>query len=401
MATGSFLSPGTLFAFYWSTLTLLPVIFEPGDPVTVAAVAWIAGACVVVFAGSTIGYGGIRVRIPLAPHPPSPKEVAALRAALYLALAFGTGSVAVLLRLTAVDLGSLLRLETLVLLAGQLYAAAVGGFEPTGLTQLLLPFVYLGPALGGLLFGLSRQRLDRASAIASLLPALLTTVLWTTKAATLFGILLWTAAYLVARLRLGDPRLFRRQHLIAAALTGAAIATFLLVTSLLRLGGTGSAQLEAAMARVPGYAFGHLTAFSQWLETYRLHPDPPAGGAYTFAGSLARLGLGSRVPGIYAESVSLASGDQTNVYTAFRSLIEDFTPAGALAALAIVGFIGGWSFKRVTEGHPWAGAVLLGTYAATFWSPVTALTAYNSLLGALVLVAITLRLAARPGGTPS
>ena len=56
------------------------------------------------------------------------------------------------------------------------------------------------------------------------------------------------------------------------------------------------------------------------------------------------LGLGHRIPGLFENVVDLVIGETSNIYTAFRPLIQDFTIPGALAVLALLGvLLVGWS----------------------------------------------------------
>ena len=53
-------------------------------------------------------------------------------------------------------------------------------------------------------------------------------------------------------------------------------------------------------------------------------------GAYTFAGVFDLLGIKQRQIGVYEQYETLAGGEDTNIYTLLRGLIQDFTLPGAM-----------------------------------------------------------------------
>jgi hypothetical protein len=130
-----------------------------------------------------------------------------------------------------------------------------------------------------------------------------------------------------------------------------------------------------------------MNVFSTWLAEYTSQPFSPALGTTTFAGPLELLGNSQRIPGLIDELVELVAGETSNIYTAFRPLIQDFTMPGALAVLGLLGFAGGVGFRKVAAGK-WSGLpLLLLAYQTTMWTPITWLWVYNSLTATLAIVA--------------
>jgi hypothetical protein len=135
-------------------------------------------------------------------------------------------------------------------------------------------------------------------------------------------------------------------------------------------------------------AFGHMSVFSQWLAEYMIQPFSPSFGKVTFAGPLEMLGFGQRIPGLFDSIVDLVAGETSNIYTAFRPLIQDFTIPGALVVLGGLGFVGGVGFRMVAAGK-WSGVPLLvAAYVTIFWTPVTWFWIYNSLTATVLGLAI-------------
>jgi asparagine N-glycosylation enzyme membrane subunit Stt3 len=99
-------------------------------------------------------------------------------------------------------------------------------------------------------------------------------------------------------------------------------------------------------------------------------------------------GYSHRIPGLFENVVDLVLGETSNIYTAFRPLIQDFTIPGALVVLSLLGFVGGIGFRGVARGKWSAAPLLLVAYYTTMWSPITWFWIYNSLTATLIAVAV-------------
>src|SRR5699024_6061172 len=94
------------------------------------------------------------------------------------------------------------------------------------------------------------------------------------------------------------------------------------------------------------YAAGYMPAFSDWLEQDAL-TWPVDWGTATFTGALS-LGGGSE--GFNDRRLLAEEGSgTTNIFTAWRFLVEDFGVAGALLAAFAVGWLLTWAWRRTVE----------------------------------------------------
>ena len=362
--------------------------------------AWLLAASIAVSAGALAGNYGFRTRKPRELSPPSEAELRMLSVVLILALLLGIGSCTATIIEAHIGLADLLDVQRLVVITNQVYVARAveNAAEPAqGLTRALLPFVYLAPALGGIVFVARSKGRWKLSCMATLIPAVLVTILQTTKAALLFAVILWLSGYFTMRLRQGKTAVFTKGHLSIGLVLGGVGLVLFLGTSLARLGSTDLGLLGTASGKLIGAAFGHMTVLSQWLTEYWIQPFSPSLGKVTFAGPLEMAGVGQRIPGLFESLISLISGDTSNIYTAFRPLIQDFTLPGAIAALVLVGFVGGISFRMVAAGNGRAAPVLIGTYATIFWTPITWFWIYNSLTATMIALGILAFLVRRRG----
>jgi oligosaccharide repeat unit polymerase len=307
-------------------------------------------------------------------------------------VALGLGSSVAFISGTGISFSDLFDVQKLVLVSNQAYFARYAEgvvAAPPRMSQALLPFVYLAPALGGATFVLGRELRWKLLGIISFLPAIAVTILQTTKAAMLFGVVLWLSSYFGTRLRKGKLAVFTRGHLLVALGVGAVMVTFFLAVGLARLATTDVSIVSVVFKSAMTAAFGHMAVFSQWLTEFARQPFSPTLGKVTFSGPLELLGFGQRIPGLFEDIVELVGGDTTNIYTGFRPLIQDFTIPGALAILAVLGLVGGMGFRLVAAGKASALPLLMVAYVTIFWTPITWFWIYNSLTATVVAIGFT------------
>ena len=389
--TGTFLNPGSFFSLFWCFAGILPLVLAPNEPVGWNAMAWLIAASIAVSAGAVIGNGGLKTRRIRNPSPATDRELLLFGWVLALSVAFGMMSNIAFLAGSGIALSDVFDITKLVVVSNQIYVqryAEVGAPPPPFLSQALLPFVYLAPAVGGIFFVMRREKMWKLLGLSAFVPAIAVTILQTTKAAILFAIVLWLSGYFATRLRFGKLAVFTRGHLLIAGVLGAILTTFFFAVGLARMASTDVALLDVVLVKLVTSAFGHMTVFSQWLAEYWNQPFDPSLGKVTFAGPLEMLGISQRIPGLFDSVVDLIAGESSNIYTAFRPLIQDFTIPGALGILGLLGFIGGVGFKGVAAGK-WSGLpFLLMSYVTIFWTPITWFWIYNSLTATVLAVGI-------------
>jgi oligosaccharide repeat unit polymerase len=388
---GTWLQPGAFFALFWCFAGIVPMLAAPREGVGPHAILWLLAASIAVNVGAVIGNGGFRTVRTTRPAAATDREVLVMGWLLVAAIALGIGSSVAFAAGSSISLSDVLNIEKLVVVSNQAYFqryAETGAAQAPPFAQALLPFVYLAPALGGIVFGVRREARWKLIGLASYLPAAVVTVLQTTKAAVLFAIVLWLSSYFATRLRFGKLAVFTRGHLLVAGIVGGGLLSFFFAVGLARLASTDVSLLNVVMLKLVTSAFGHMTVFSQWLTEYWNQPFSPSLGKVTFAGPLEMLGYSQRIPGLFDSLVDLVAGDTSNIFTAFRPLIQDFTIPGALAVLALMGFVGGVGFRMVAAGK-WSGApLLLVAYVTTLWTPITWFWIYNSLTATVVAVGL-------------
>jgi len=77
----------------------------------------------------------------------------------------------------------------------------------------------------------------------------------------------------------------------------------------------------------------------------------------------------------------------SNLYSAFRGLIQDFTFPGAILLTVTTGAIANLAYRSVKAGNIATLGILAGIYSFVFWSPIVSLFVYNAILFAAILFA--------------
>jgi oligosaccharide repeat unit polymerase len=280
-----------------------------------------------------------------------------------------------------------------------LSVARYSGEDGPFIFRVLRMWVYPAALLGGLTFVFAGSRKSKLVCFAAAIPALLCVFVETAKAGLLFAACCWLAGYMAMRVARGDER-FRvlgRRMLVVAAICVVAGAALLVVTDAIRgHSGDQDVVIEADSVRMKAYVFGYLSTFSEWMSSSR--SEGLGFGVYTFGGLFDLAGVHARAIGVFASSITLPGLEESNVYTAFRGLIEDFSLPVAIVICAGLGALCGHGYEQLRRGRfRWALGVS-AFYAFVAWSPLGSLFVYNGLVLAWCVAALLLAAQASPAG---
>jgi oligosaccharide repeat unit polymerase len=390
----SWLGPGAFAGLLWSAYLFMPLATAPEYPVSAAPV-WI-----IVLLIFCVQWGAFLAQEKPAPHPavsqPEPFPVAQI---LPWILIFSSLAAlgAFYLALTSLrTYGLPVSAPSLLALGHLLSVERYSGGEDPLLVRALVPWVYPAALLGGMTFVATKVRRARLLSCAPFVPTLLLGVL----AAALAGVLItgccWGAGYLAMKVFLsqGHYRLVsRRLVLVTAALALSLIGCFALRDALRVQTYEQEFQVQSDWVRIKASTFGYLAVFGHWIETKN---SPPLGyGAYTFSGVFDLTGWHARAAGVYETGVPLPGGEEPNIYTAFRGLMQDYSLPGAVLLCFLVGIAAAFAYGSCCRGR-WGGILVLAAfYGFLVWSPLGSLYTYNGPILAWVICAVLLRSRAR------
>ncbi len=132
-----------------------------------------------------------------------------------------------------------------------------------------------------------------------------------------------------------------------------------------------------------GYVVGGISAFAYYCDHF-MYKSELSFGKYTFSSLFAFLGIARQEVGVYDQYVPISPmGDETNLYTGFRCLIDDFSVVGAMIAMMIAGGAIGWAYRRFAEGELGWISFLIPAFLWVTYSPLASTTYYNSFLVSL------------------
>ena len=214
--------------------------------------------------------------------------------------------------------------------------------------------------------------------------AILIGMVYTTRATILFSIILFISGLFSSYIILKkDDRIFSG---IKSLFSFGLLFLFLLLSWILlqwlRGGGDSEFIFYPIINTLKSVVLGSTTAFTTWLQNYKQHNM--AFGIYTFAGPMDIIGLNERQLGFYSEFISLPNG-YSNIYTAFRGLIHDFSITGSILICVFIGILAQLSYQRCRDGNVIWLIPLSLFFAFTLFSPFISIFSSNSVTMAWVI----------------
>ena len=219
---------------------------------------------------------------------------------------------------------------------------------------------------------------------APIILAILIGMVYTTRATILFSIVLFISGLFSSYIILKkDDNIFSS---IRSLLSFGSIFLFLLFSWILLQWLRGGADSEflyyPIINTIKSVVLGSSTVFTTWLQNYNQHGV--TFGLYTFAGPMDIIGLNERQLGFYSEFISLPNG-YSNIYTAFRGLIHDFTITGSILICFVIGIFSQLSYQRCRHGNVIWLIPLSLFFAFTLFSPFISIFSSNSVTMAWII----------------
>lgn len=214
------------------------------------------------------------------------------------------------------------------------------------------------PMIGVMLFGMSQA--GRAGTMIVLLQIMITVYLRQT----------------IALRRSAGRALFT-----CAVLPGTLLAVVFIGGQFLREGfhSMGFEDIVRVINSLRAYLFGGASAFSYWI-CHIYNWGRPTLGRYSFSSLFSVLGIFPQAPGVYDSYAPIANGETTNLYTAYRSFIDDYTIAGACLLYFVAGVFITSITRKIVKGSETFVLVLIPLLSWLAFSPMYSVTYFNSFL---------------------
>ena len=147
---------------------------------------------------------------------------------------------------------------------------------------------------------------------------------------------------------------------------------------------------DLIIIRIKAYFFGYLSAFTIWFGT--LDDLLSINSLFsTFAGPMSLVGALDRNLGFY-DSIIINKEVSTNIFTALRSLISDFSIIGTLFISFLIGFIFQLEFQK-KRNDVYSKILFISIfYSFTLYSPLISIFHYNSIFFSWIIVFTILKL---------
>tara|TARA_Y100000741_G_C18254317_1_gene558379 strand:- start:187 stop:1416 length:1230 start_codon:yes stop_codon:yes gene_type:complete len=250
--------------------------------------------------------------------------------------------------------------------------------------------IYPSNLIGGLILSCKDLPFKiKAIAFSPLLAALLLGIIEGARSSILLGLILFFSAWLSSQ-TINEN--YKNNNQIFKVILGGIFFTvgftllFIIIQWLRQ--GMDSIVYELIYDRVQAYFFGYLAAFTQWVVN--IEGNSIGGGLTTFAGPFNLIGIIERPLGFY-EPISISSGISTNIFTAFRGIVNDFSISGSIIIVFIIGFISQVFFQNITPKKIISTLPLSMFYAFTLYSPLISIFHYNSIMFSWLIVFFVIR----------
>jgi oligosaccharide repeat unit polymerase len=374
----SWLTPSAFAPMIWSLYIALPLILAPEYEVSGAAVWLIVLLVFSIQLGAFCGEGNLSVSGQTQAESRF-GNAGILRFVLLFAGLALIGAVYLAARTLAENDLSVSPLGILAL-GHILSVARYSGEQEPGIVRVLVTWMYPAGLLGGIAYAFAKTNLHKLGSFAALLSALLLGIIQSTRAPSLITMCCWLSGFLATKsyLTRGTYRLFtKRLGLAVVSLALAGIGLYVVLDAIRVYKQESVFEVVADWSRVKSSGFGHLAVFSEWVKHET--PETLGYGATTLAGLFDLVGLHVRTTGTYEQSVSLEGGLETNIYTIFRTLIQDFSLVGAILVCFGFGIFSGRAYSKTISGKEPKFGSLAAFFSLLLLSPIIS-TIYNGLL---------------------
>ena len=389
--TGTWLSPGSFFAISWSFFLIVPLLFAPEFKVDLLGIWFIAILSMACAAGSVIAYKPPSIDS-LVSNEPNKTNPSHLFHPLWVLILISFGGVILLFRhaLDTYNFGyySMGWVSIPNLIAVDRYS---GYINYPFIIKYSLYCIYPANLLGGLLLSVRQISFKmKALTVVPVLLALVLGIIEGARTSILLGLVLFFSAWMSGAM-INDPHFNKKKPYLKIAISSGGLilgftAFFVLIQWLRQ--GMDSIIIDLLIDRIRAYFFGYLAAFTQWIGTI----DSPnlSGGLTTFAGPFNLLGVMERSLGFY-DPANISLGISTNIFTALRGLVIDFSIPGSILIAFIVGFFLQLSYQRGISGTIINTLPISIFYAFTLYSPLISIFHYNSILFSWIVIFFPLR----------
>jgi oligosaccharide repeat unit polymerase len=361
ITAGSYLVPGALFSFVWFIFTIIPLVVLFGVPVNPISILYLL-ACVFVFS-----LGAVPFNWKFALEKNKEKEKSVLRKlnsnfikySLYFSIIL---SIIFSFSLVISNGFELVLFLTDFIGTSARYAALRGNeYLEYGLVGALgVFFTYFSAVLSGILSFYKKSGLQTLLAFfVGISPSLFAMLTQSSKLIFFVAVIFYLSSTLLMKIYSNKRYLVSLSDSVKIFWLSLLLSPLLILAFISREGYNDFSNvgegLGILLPAICSYLFGSVYAFSDFFSFYlgfdsvsKYKIDEFSNGYYTFKSIYDALG-GTKVfpPGFYDDFYIYKDMLSTNIYTAFRGLVQDFGPLGTLIFMYFFGLLVHFVFYKI------------------------------------------------------
>lgn len=348
---GIWLNPGSIFSLFWGVYILVPLTVVWDVPINPFSILYIIIFILLFIIPASLFNWKAAIKMNANKNEIS---IFSSRYFFYIFISFSTLSL----------LGCIMGMKiqgipfslNIIKLAGA-YASKryAGELTSTFYSQIGIFMAYPTAIVGGLIWNMSHGAKKQGILLISFAPSIFVMLMQSSKGMLFLALSLFIGAILVGKIYKNEFNIFNiktfRYWLIYFLLLLPLVVTSFFSRGLHSIKDK-HILINKLLKYILSYSSGHLYAFSDWFSDRYFNDglfdyvqQEFEMGFYTFMSIFRLFGEHRAIPmGIYEEQFHHGYFIKTNIYTAFRGLVVDFTLIGSLIFSLVLGYIINLSF---------------------------------------------------------
>ena len=385
----SWLAPPTFFSTLWTFFVIAPICFAPSFPVHSYGIWVILLFMIAVGVGSIFGdqYQSKTIVSEMESQLVAVFQIMPIITSILTILSLGGIILLFFFGISRFSLSN--SLIDFLILPNQFSMDRYAGVVVMPISiRLLMYLLYPASLMGGITYNQVNNRWLKYFMVLPIVLSIGYAFLLTTRSTILLSIILWMSGLLSAKVLKNDKvnEMFNVRSVITYLFAIGGFTGIFILTAWLRDAG-GEIFIDTIVENVRAYFFGYLSSFTQWVQSYV--QNNLLFGIVTFAGPADLLGLTERQLGFYNE-ISILGTSHTNIFTALRGVIHDFSILGGFLFFSFFGFIATLALNQCRQKKIFWIIPLSAFYAFTIYSPLISIFNYNSILFSWILLGGTI-----------
>ena len=293
------------------------------------------------------------------------------------------------------SLSSIFNIVTLLQMNNTISVDRYSGADYTNtFNQIMLVFSYSAPLFGGFCYRLV-DKFGKTFSLLSIVPCIFVAFTQAMKMGLITSVFLWFCGFLVCSFTYDLKIKIKTKTLFLIIGGSVGFFALLFLSMILRTGEISDRIVEDITNKFFTYAFGYVPCFDIWFDSSNV--SDYTYGAKSFFGVSNALGILERLDGIYQEWIPFGKDGfkgESNVYTVFRVLVEDFGPAQTCLVMLLLGGISSIVTQNLNaKRNIYSNQIFMAAiYSYIMWSFVTSFFAYTSYLVMFFVVYILLNI---------